>query len=376
VRHDSPEGDRSPPRRATRHDSPEPNSGAAAAASSAAAAGSSSAAAAAPAAASASKQGLVLASEFQQRNAAEQARARADLERIAGGGAAAGGGETVIRDKSGKKITLEQYEKQLADERAKKESKPMEWASGLAQQAAAAAEAVRLAQERLRPFARTVDDADLNAAQKAVDRWGDPMLAQIRRNEEKAAREALATAQAAQEKLAHKQRKAMRKEIKKEKKELRKDKRKLIKQLDAQRILEAASGSSGGAPLIDKAEQDRLVDELLGAKEAALARKKRDLKTAKTDLESRIALDLAAGGSGIVVPEAKQIAAAARGEDVVREPRPMYRGTPWPNRFGILPGYRWDGVVRGIEWESRITKVANNRQFNRERAWKAGSEDM
>jgi len=277
----------------------------------------------------------------------------------------------VIRDKSGKKITVEEYEAQLAAERAKKESKPMEWASGLAQQAAAAREAVRLAQERLRPFARTADDAELNAELKAADRWGDPMLLQIRRNEEKAAREALATAQAEQERLAKKERKELRKAIKHEKKELKRDKRALLKQLDAQRILEAASGS---APMIDKAEQDRLVEELLGAKEAELKRKKRALKQSKTDLESKIALDLAAGGSGIVVAAAA--AKAGSSDVVVREPRPMYRGTPWPNRLGILPGYRWDGVVRGIGWEDRVAKVTNNRQLNKERAWKMGSEDM
>lgn len=277
----------------------------------------------------------------------------------------------MIRDKSGKKITVEEYEAQLAAERAKKESKPMEWASGLAQQAAAAREAVRLAQERLRPFARTADDAELNAELKAADRWGDPMLLQIRRNEEKAAREALATAQAEQERLAKKERKELRKAIKHEKKELKRDKRALLKQLDAQRILEAASGS---APMIDKAEQDRLVEELLGAKEAELKRKKRALKQSKTDLESKIALDLAAGGSGIVVAAAA--AKAGSSDVVVREPRPMYRGTPWPNRLGILPGYRWDGVVRGIGWEDRVAKVTNNRQLNKERAWKMGSEDM
>lgn len=46
-----------------------------------------------------------------------------------------------------------------------------------------------------------------------------------------------------------------------------------------------------------------------------------------------------------------------------RKPRkPVYKGpAPPPNRFNILPGYRWDGNDRGNQWESKVLKAANSR---------------
>lgn len=43
--------------------------------------------------------------------------------------------------------------------------------------------------------------------------------------------------------------------------------------------------------------------------------------------------------------------------------KPLYRGPPAPpNRFGIPPGYRWDGTVRGTGWEQKLADAAVAKQ--------------
>ncbi|KAK1989288.1 Pre-mRNA-splicing factor of RES complex-domain-containing protein [Colletotrichum cereale] len=45
--------------------------------------------------------------------------------------------------------------------------------------------------------------------------------------------------------------------------------------------------------------------------------------------------------------------------------RPIYTGAAQPNRYGIKPGYRWDGVDRGNGFEGERFKAINRRERNK-----------
>eukprot|EP00930_Biecheleria_cincta_P028519 TRINITY_DN1990_c0_g1_i1.p1 TRINITY_DN1990_c0_g1~~TRINITY_DN1990_c0_g1_i1.p1 ORF type:complete len:666 (+),score=177.78 TRINITY_DN1990_c0_g1_i1:69-2000(+) len=61
--------------------------------------------------------------------------------------------------------------------------------------------------------------------------------------------------------------------------------------------------------------------------------------------------------------EGQSVAAAAK-------KRPQCPHQPWPNRYDIKPGYRWDGKVRGNGHEQRWLANKNHQEFLRNDRWR------
>lgn len=93
------------------------------------------------------------------------------------------GEETVYRDRAtGQTTTREEHARQRGRGRGrgreKKEEQPpepLEWKGGLAQKREAEARAARAREEAAKPFAQSVDNAELEAERRDRLRWGDPM---------------------------------------------------------------------------------------------------------------------------------------------------------------------------------------------------------
>jgi len=53
----------------------------------------------------------------------------------------------------------------------------------------------------------------------------------------------------------------------------------------------------------------------------------------------------------------------------------LYQGAWAPNRYGIRPGHRWDGVDRGNGWEGERFKAPNRKERNKDLSY-AWQEDV
>lgn len=75
-------------------------------------------------------------------------------------------------------------------------------------------------------------------------------------------------------------------------------------------------------------------------------------------------------------PMAKYIT-KAKDKQKTGKRRPVYQGPqPPPNRYGIPPGYRWDGVDRSNGFEHKLMTRNSSRKAVEEEAYKWSVEDM
>ncbi|XP_078032991.1 uncharacterized protein LOC144467882 [Augochlora pura] len=89
------------------------------------------------------------------------------------------------------------------------------------------------------------------------------------------------------------------------------------------------------------------------------------------DLDKRLREQEREGDPMLEYIKQKQIKEGKRKPD-----RPTYEGSFMPNRFGIKPGYRWDGVDRSNGYEKKWFEAQNARTALQEEAYKWSTSDM
>ncbi|CZR64106.1 probable pre-mRNA-splicing factor cwc26 [Phialocephala subalpina] len=105
---------------------------------------------------------------------------------------------------------------------------------------------------------------------------------------------------------------------------------------------------------VQRAEKERRKEELDEARFMPLARKIDDEDMNKEMKEVERWND----------PAAQFIVKKNKGKSV--SGKPLYQGAAAPNRYGIRPGHKWDGVDRGNGWESERFKALNRRTRNKD----------
>jgi len=62
----------------------------------------------------------------------------------------------------------------------------------------------------------------------------------------------------------------------------------------------------------------------------------------------------------------------AEKEAAARKAKPKCPHQPWMNRHNIPPGYRWDGKIRGTQFEAKYLENKNHAEFRKKEAWMQG----
>jgi pre-mRNA-splicing factor CWC26 len=135
----------------------------------------------------------------------------------------------------------------------------------------------------------------------------------------------------------------------------------------------------GGVPSVDPKEQQRLLQEgrvqreALEAKAHEMAQLQRSTFARHQDDEQLEELRR----REIRMDDPMARYAVKRQRKTALPTRPVYKGPPpKPNRYGIRPGYRWDGIDRGNGFEDKILAHTFNQQHREEKAYRWRSADM
>ncbi|XP_026743439.1 BUD13 homolog [Trichoplusia ni] len=151
----------------------------------------------------------------------------------------------------------------------------------------------------------------------------------------------------------------------KSKRETSEDRQKQKEKAERQKVLdEKYKKWSKGIKQIQ--DQESRVAEFLHEASKPLARHKDD-----RDLEDNLKQIERAGD-----PMLKYIRERKRERGELGPEKPMYKGNFPINRFGIRPGYRWDGVDRSNGYEKKYFDQQSKRKAQEEEAYKWSIEDL
>lgn len=142
--------------------------------------------------------------------------------------------------------------------------------------------------------------------------------------------------------------------------QMRKNEEQKKKELKDQKYAEWGKG------LKQKAQQEQAIQDSLHELSKPLARYKDD-----KDLDQMMREQDRAGDPMLAFIKKKK-----KPEKEGKE-RPRYKGPPPPpNRFNIMPGYRWDGVDRSNGFENKIFQKSADKKATAFMAYKWSTEDM